>query len=265
MDFTVRELAGAREAVGVEELQLAAWGRNEREVVPRGMLIALQLQGGLLAGAFQGETLIGFVLGFPTHDPRTQHSHMLAVLPEQRGSGAALALKAFQREWCLARGVTRVVWTYDPLRGPNANFNIRKLGATISRYFPDLYGEMSGINAGTPSDRVLAEWPLESPRVEAALQAAQGGAPTPRGGQDTPEINPQAPWTFEPDLAAPALRLTIPGDFGALLAHDRPLARAWRQHAREVFAHYLARGYTVTGFERAGGNAYLLERRLSER
>ncbi len=75
---------------------------------------------------------------------------MLGVLEAYRGTGAALFLKRFQRDWCLSHGVRKVVWTFDPLRGVNANFNLRKLGATARTYLPDHYGPMSGINAGAP-------------------------------------------------------------------------------------------------------------------
>lgn len=252
----VRELRDASEAVQVEELQLAAWGRNEREVVPRGILVAIQLQGGLLAGAFAEEAMIGFVLGFPTARPQVQHSHMLAVAPERRGGGAALALKSFQRDWCLARGVGVVEWTFDPLRGPNANFNLRKLGAVIARYHPDLYGAMSGINAGVASDRALARWDLNAARVERAL----GGELPPPDFSGVPTINPKGPTAYDDTLRAPALRFVIPEDFGALVSGDLPLAQAWRAHGRAVLQHYLAQGYLVTGFGREGGNAYLLEK-----
>ncbi|MER3602980.1 MAG: GNAT family N-acetyltransferase, partial [Thermus sp.] len=36
----------------VVELQKAIWGRDDRDLVPRGLLIAIQNEGGLVAGAF---------------------------------------------------------------------------------------------------------------------------------------------------------------------------------------------------------------------
>ncbi|WP_027482188.1 hypothetical protein [Deinococcus pimensis] len=290
---TLRELSLPRDGFEVEELQLAVWGRSEREVVARDVLTALQLQGALLAGAFEarpgnagravevearpGEAgravevearpgnagravevaegkMIGFVFGFPTARADVQHSHMLAVLPAWRRSSVALDLKRFQRDWCLARGVTRVEWTFDPLRGLNANFNLRKLGATVEGYFEHLYGDMSGINAGVASDRALASWDLASARVEGALR---GELPVDLAGAVT--VNPDAPLTGAlPD--APRVRVLIPEDFGALLTGDHALAVRWRAHGREVLGHYLRGGYVATGFSREGGNAYVLER-----
>ncbi|AFZ69060.1 GNAT family N-acetyltransferase [Deinococcus peraridilitoris] len=256
--LSVRELRGASEAIQVEELQLATWGRHERDVVPRGILVALQLQGGLLAGAFHGTEMIGFVLGFPTRDPAVQHSHMLAVTPGQRKSGAALALKSFQRTWCLERGITRVVWTFDPLRGLNANFNLCKLGAVIRHYYPDLYGPMSGINAGVPSDRVLAEWELRSASVESALS---GQLPV-VNAQELPLINPAAPTAFMTHLSAPRLGFQIPPDYGELLTQELALAQEWRRHGRDALQCYFAAGYAIRGFCRTPRNLYVLEREV---
>ncbi|WP_337844649.1 GNAT family N-acetyltransferase [Thermus sp.] len=252
----VRELRGPSEMEGVVELQRAVWGREDRDLVPRGLLIALQDEGGLVAGAFVRETLVGFVFGFPTQDPTLHHSHMLGVLEPYRGMGAALLLKRFQRDWCLARGVRRVVWTFDPLRGPNANFNLRKLGATAKTYLPDHYGPMGGINAGAPSDRLLAEWDLLSPRVYERIYAP----PPPLEAEGLPQANRvegERPVAALLDLEAPRVLLQIPEDWGRILREDPALALLWREHSREVFGAYFARGYRAVDFLR-NPNLYVL-------
>nr|WP_221276985.1 GNAT family N-acetyltransferase [Deinobacterium chartae] len=244
-------MTSAQEAGEVEELQLAVWGRSERDVVPKGLLIAASMHGGMLAGAFDGERMVGFAFGFATHDPATLHSHMVGVLPEYRGAGVGLQLKLYQKQWCLAHGLTRMQWTYDPLRGANASFNLRKLGATVRRYWPDLYGPMTGMNAGVPSDRALAEWELLAPpRAARDLRDLEA--------VNRPEGEAPAGWT--PDLTAPRLKFWIPRDFGALLLADPALALAWRLESRAALQHYLGRGYALTGFSSRDGNAYLLER-----
>jgi predicted GNAT superfamily acetyltransferase len=48
-----------------------------------------------------------------------------------------------------------------------------------------------------------------------------------------------------------------------MLADDPGLAAAWRLATREVFAHYLARGYRVVDFVRGAagqGGAYVVSR-----
>ncbi|PYE56545.1 GNAT family N-acetyltransferase [Deinococcus yavapaiensis] len=250
----VREVRGPDEAVLVEELQIVTWGRNEREVVPRGMLIATQMQGGLLAGAFEEGEMIGFVLGFPTSRSTVQHSHMLAVTPAARGRGVALALKRYQREWCLERGIDIVEWTFDPLRVVNAHFNLHRLGATVRRYLPHLYGEMSGINAGVDSDRVLASWNLVSEHVERAVRGER-----PRPGGLGVVINEDAPHGFDRATLGPRLLVRIPEDFGEIVREDREAARAWRRHGRDVLSHLFEEGYAITDFSREA-NAHVLTR-----
>lgn len=252
----VRELRGFEEMERVVELQREVWGRSESDLVPRGLLVAVQDEGGLVAGAFLDGAMLGFVFGFPTQDPTLHHSHMLGVLEAYRGTGAALLLKRFQRDWALSRGVRRVVWTFDPMRGANARFNLRKLGATAKTYLPNHYGPMSGINAGAPSDRLLAEWDLLSERVYTRLYAPP---PEPEGA-DLPQVNRvegEVPLEARLDLEAERVLVQIPEDWGRILKEDPALALAWREHSRQVFGQYFARGYVAVDFLR-GPNRYVL-------
>ena len=252
----VRELKGWEEMEEVVALQREVWGRAESDLVPRGLLVAVQDEGGLVAGAFAEGRMVGFVFGFPTKDPALHHSHMLGVLEAYRGTGAALLLKRFQRDWCLARGVRRVVWTFDPMRGVNANFNLRKLGATAKTYLPDHYGPMSGINAGAPSDRLLAEWDLLSERVYARFYAPP---PEPEVA-GLPQVNRVAgavPRAAGLGPAAGTLPFRIPEDWGRILREDPALALKWREHSRLVLPHYFARGYRLVDLVRHP-NRYVL-------
>ena len=54
----------------------------------------------------------------------------------------------------------------------------------------------------------------------------------------------------------------IPRDFHALKRSDIALARAWREHTREMFRSAFARGYCVTDFLcDAERSVYLLQQR----
>ncbi|MGZ7081176.1 MAG: GNAT family N-acetyltransferase, partial [Thermoanaerobaculia bacterium] len=61
----IRELRGVAEFHAVEEIQKAVWGCSDLEVVPAIHFIPVCAVGGILLGAFDGETLAGFVYGFP--------------------------------------------------------------------------------------------------------------------------------------------------------------------------------------------------------
>ncbi|MCK0149681.1 GNAT family N-acetyltransferase [Marivita sp. S6314] len=234
----LRELAGVSELKYAEAFQRQVWGEDDPPD-NSDILLAIQHEGGLVAGAFVGDRMLGFIFGFPTSDPAAQHSHRLAVHPDSRGMGLGIKLKWFQRDWCLARGITRVRWTYDPLRRINAGLNIARLGAECSTYLEDYYGQMEGINAGVPSDRLMADWHLTAPGVVARAEGATPRAPAMDGGQ--------------------VLRVRIPDDFEAMLSNDLACAISERLRVRDELGTGFADGYRVTGFD-TDSNEYLLTR-----
>jgi predicted GNAT superfamily acetyltransferase len=99
------------------------------------------------------------------------HSHMLAVKEGYRDQRIGARLKMAQREEALERGIRRMEWTFDPLEIKNSFLNIHKLGAVVRSYEADFYGVSSSrLQGGLPTDRLVAEWWLDSPRVIAAIQ-----------------------------------------------------------------------------------------------
>jgi predicted GNAT superfamily acetyltransferase len=95
---------------------------------------------------------------------------MLAVDPACRNLGIGRLLKLAQREDALRRGIARIEWTFDPLEIKNSFFNIARLGAVVRRYKPNYYGNStSPLQGGLPTDRLIAEWWLDSNHVRATL------------------------------------------------------------------------------------------------
>jgi len=95
---------------------------------------------------------------------------MLAVKEGYRNRGLGAQLKQEQRREALERGIRHMEWTFDPLEIKNAFLNIHRLGVFVRGYRPDFYGVSSSrLQGGLPTDRLLAEWELDSPRVSAAL------------------------------------------------------------------------------------------------
>lgn len=233
-DVILRDLDGMAEFRLAEALQNDVWGHDDT-ADPADLMMVIQAEGGLCAGAFQGGRLIGYIFAFPTRDPQVQHSHRLALRAEARGLGLGARLKWYQRDWCLARGIRLVRWTYDPLRLLNASLNIGTLGAIGRTYYPDYYGEMAGINAGAPSDRLLAEWFVGDAAVAARASrlAVQ---------------------------SAPVSRIAIPADFAEMLTADPGRALAERLRLRQEITDAFVRGEEITGFDRTCGE-YLLTRR----
>ncbi|WP_237154752.1 GNAT family N-acetyltransferase [Oryzibacter oryziterrae] len=232
MSIVLRDLRGMAEFHAVEDLQRQVWGADDL-IDPGDLMMVVQEEGGLVAGAFDEHRLLGYVFGFPTVTPGVQHSHRLAVHPDARGLGLGAALKWYQADWCLKRGITHVRWTFDPLRLPNAALNIGRLGATASVYHRDYYGKMGGINAGTASDRLLADWRLDSARVAACRAGARD------------------------DAADPSDRVAIPADFAGLLARDSDAAAAARLAMRDALESAFAAGLAIIGID-VKAPAYLL-------
>ena len=62
-DIEIRAIRDPLEASKVEVVQQETWGIPEVEVIPARLLHALQFTGSCLLGAYDGSTLVGFVLG----------------------------------------------------------------------------------------------------------------------------------------------------------------------------------------------------------
>ena len=183
----IRDCEGFDELEACVRLQIAIWGYDENDVIPRKMFLLAQRIGGQVIGAFEpgfanglangtAGTLVGFAMSLPgikTIERRSYpylHSHMLAVLESHRDRGLGTQLKWQQRRDALARGIHHMEWTFDPLAVKNAFLNIHRLGAIAREYRVDFYGVSSSrLQGGLPTDRLVAEWELDSPRVEGAL------------------------------------------------------------------------------------------------
>lgn len=260
----IRTLTTADELRQVFELEQAIWGYESIEdSVPVMMLLVSTRVGGLVVGAYDQGRLVGFAFALPgVKDGKPfQWSHMLGVIPEYRASGLGWRLKVEQRRLAMASGVELIAWTYDPLQAANAHLNFAKLGTVAREYHLDAYpGSSSSLHAGTPTDRLIAEWWLRSDRVAERLAAAgRSEAASPGGsGARATEAAPvnrvrEAGQRLAPDghdlaLDAPRLAVTIPTGFTEMQQRDLPLAQAWRLATREIFTTYLARGYQVNDF-----------------
>ena len=172
-----RDLHSLEELRRVVELEKAVWRYTDAEdVVPVPILAINVKRGGILIGAFDGENrMVGFVYSLPgLKDGQVmQWSHMLGVLDDYRNAGLGRTLKLLQRERALGMGVQVIEWTYDPMQAMNAHLNLAKLGAVIEEYEENIYGESSSaLHRGTPTDRFVAVWTLESARVVERIATA---------------------------------------------------------------------------------------------
>jgi predicted GNAT superfamily acetyltransferase len=224
----IRDLESPADFDACVALQQAIWGGDFSECVPRSMLIVARKMGGVVAGAFDGETLVGFVFGLTglRHGRVAHWSDMLAVDPSRRDQGIGRQLKAFQRDAVMAMGVNEMYWTYDPLQARNAHLNLNTLGAEVVEYVPDMYGTTSSpLHGSVPTDRFIVRWRLDGTR---------------------PPV---------PTLKADDRKVEIP-----VVLDTADLVR-WRALTRGAIMRAMADGYRVAGFCRDGEKAfYILSR-----
>jgi predicted GNAT superfamily acetyltransferase len=181
--IAIRPCQGFDELEACVELQIETWGYDNTDIIPRKGFLVGQSIGGQVIGAFDKEiaeggakSLVGFVFSLPgVKDglglPQAYlHSHMLAVKQAWRNRGLGRELKLEQRREALTRGIRHIEWTFDPLEIKNAFLNISRLGSIVRSYRPDFYGVSSSrLQGGLPTDRLLAEWRLDSARVQSII------------------------------------------------------------------------------------------------
>jgi predicted GNAT superfamily acetyltransferase len=208
----------------------------------------------MTAGAFSKGELAGFVHGLPRTNlgGPCHHSHLLAVDPAFRGRGLSSRLKFFQRRWCLARGIRRITWTYDPLLVLNARLNLVRLRARAVAFLPDVYGELGGLYGTLPTDRFEVLWRLGGREVE---RAARGIAPEPLDADRLPRA------TGRRLPRADRLAVEIPAGAPGLYASDPPAARRARSRLRGTAEALFHRGYEAVALAPRGDSAlYVFQR-----
>jgi predicted GNAT superfamily acetyltransferase len=187
-EVAIRDIVREDLGLGVG-LLASALGFAERDAIPAWLALTTWEAGGLALGAYHGRRLVGFSYAVPALEPGGPHlfSCGLAVVPDFRSLGVGRRLKLVQRDRALARGVTRIRWTADPLSAAALGLYLSRLGARLVRYRAGLY---SGLRGGACDD-VEIEWALAGER--AALPVSE--------------------------------RVEIPLDRDALAARDREAAR----------------------------------------
>ncbi len=225
-------------------LQKEIWGFHDVELLPRRLFVVATKIGGQLLGAFDGARMVAFCLCIPGLKPGGVpylHSHMLGVLSEYRNSGLGRRMKLAQREYALASNIDLIEWTFDPLEIKNAFFNIERLGAIIRRYVYNQYGRTSShLHGGLPTDRLIAEWWIRSPRVTAVLAKTEGAAST---------------------ASVPEQIISVPAAIEQQRRDTPNLALQTQTRVSQQFSAAFGAGLAVTGFERsADAGSYLLQK-----
>jgi predicted GNAT superfamily acetyltransferase len=276
MPITFKQLKTLEDLNPCESLQEAVWDFNKSDIIPPRFMRVLCKHGGFAMGAFDADKMIGFVFGVPAihYGQPSQHSHMLAVLPEYRNYNIGYKLKIAQRKEALNRNIDLITWAFDPLQSKNAHLNINKLGVTACSYDINLYGESSSskLHSGLGTDRLLAEWWLVSDKVKTIIDghADDTVKRPPAKGMNINRTERDERGLLvpeEPDLSLTddVLLLEIPADIDKMKVSDIEAAHRWRELIQKAFLHYFNAGYYVNSLqvEREGSTRrtyYVLER-----
>src|SRR6202048_236032 len=219
------------------ELQRVIWKEADLDVEPVTIMVVAAHTGGQVLGAFYGDELVGFTEALVAlKDGQVYlHSHVTGVAEGYRDRGIGRALKLFQRTEALSRGVRLIQWTFDPLETRNAHFNLNSLGAISRQFIPNLYGVTSSpLHRGLPTDRLLAEWHLDSSHVAAVING-----------------------TAAETLSTPAA-VELPSALEQWKQTDPARIAAIQSHLWEEFGKWFARGYAALELRTTiAGSAYL--------
>jgi predicted GNAT superfamily acetyltransferase len=240
--ISIRKCVTLAELEACVALQREVWAEEDLEIEPvSGFIVATQT-GGQVLGAFDRAELVGYTLALVGYRDGAVflHSHHTGVHQDYRDRGVGRRLKLFQREEALSREIRFVQWTFDPLEVRNAHFNLNRLGAICRQYKPNLYGvTTSPLHRGLPTDRLLAEWNLDSKRVIAAIENL----------------------VTTPDAASKSAgaRIELPDELEQWKQTDSTAVKRVQDRVRSEFTECFGRGYATIGTQKtANSTAYLL-------
>ncbi len=234
-EISIRECTTLDELAACVNLQREVFQLPEIEISPVRHFVVTKNAGGFILGAYSGLDLVGFVLSVPAflRGEKAFYSHMTAVKSSFQSFGIGGKLKWAQRTHSLNLGVKSIKWTFEPWKARNAYFNLEKLGAIVTEYQPNFYGvdystaTTGGNQIGLASDRLFAEWHLESPKVS-ALAAREKYTET----------------------REPARSIIAPSDWSSLVAADPAAALKEQERLKREFTDAFAVGLIGEAFKR---------------
>ena len=243
-ELEIRECVTLDELGECVDLQREVFALPEVELSPVRHFVVTRNAGGFTLGAYVDGRLAGFVLSVPAvmRGQHAYYSHMTGVRPEYQSLGIGARLKWAQRTRALGEGVKYLKWTFEPVKARNAYFNLEKLGAAVREYQQNFYGTDyatspgSSRKIGLQSDRLFAEWDLESPKVTTLAAGEKFVEPS--------EL---------------VVEIAIINDWQRIVASDPAGALAEQLRVRKEFEAAFARGLIGLAFRRDNERpAYLL-------
>jgi predicted GNAT superfamily acetyltransferase len=287
----IKQIESKNDFIICENIQKELSQLSEVGIVPAYLMEVASQNGGLCLGAYHNGNLIGFNFSLPAYNKDDGYylfSDTSGFFTMYQKKSFGFLLKREQLKIARERGLKKIVWTYDPLLGVNANLNIRKLGGIVKRYDIESYNDLP-ISTGVsiPSDRFYLEWLIKTERVRKRIEDLK-----------IPELKLRERLYFSPanetvrilysvfregkkktllfreiinmnlDLDNKSIVIEIPYDFREMKMEVPFLASDWRLKTREIFYKYLNElNYTISDFFQLEENDeirnfYLLKKHL---
>jgi predicted GNAT superfamily acetyltransferase len=230
-EIIIRECVSIDDFQRCIELERLVWKDDDIDIMPIRLYMISKNCNAPTFGAFKSSgQLVGFVhTSIAILDGQAvYHSHLAGVIEELRHRDIGFKLKLAQRQHAIAAKVQMIFWSFDPLQSRNAHFNLNKLGAIIRTYKENYYGEgvSSVFDSHLPSDRVIAEWWIQSPHVIDVLTGNR------------------------PKVDLPIGVVEIPDNIDAIRDQSLEDHKTWRLRVREDFLRALEQGHIARGFTR---------------
>jgi chorismate synthase len=264
----IKEIDNKEDFSECEKIQRDVPQLGEVGVVPAYLLELTSSHGGLSLGLYMNERIVGFSFSIAAYTKEIGYylfSDSMGFYKNYQRKSLGFLLKQVQYQVAKEKGVKKIYWTYDPLLGPNANINIRKVGGTVHHYELDRYtliNTSSGICI--PADRFLLDWSIRTKRVEKRMINHQ----IPEKLQEIKNlpyiVNRTIPVLIHSSSKSTLLReivdinltvenpkitIEIPLEFFEMRSENPELAKEWRLKTRELFHHYINRKkYFVSDF-----------------
>ncbi len=246
----VRTVEDSSEIQDFMDIIKSAWRSESALSGFKDTIHSMAYHGGIVLGAYDNGKLIGISFSYPGYrnDEVYLYSHMTGVTDQKKYSGAGYMMKMRQKELAIKYGYKMIAWTFDPVMSLNGFFNIGKLGAVSRNYLDNFYGTMNdGINAGLPTDRLVAEWHIRE-NYDVSYNNVRF-------------INEVKGYTMEfiDEPEDDIIGLKMIRDFFDFKVSNLPEAVKVKLLLRNKFHDLFSRGYIIVNFDRQN-NAYIFKK-----
>ncbi|MEM0160917.1 MAG: GNAT family N-acetyltransferase [Thermoplasmata archaeon] len=236
---------------GVEVIK-KAWGAIDLATILKDIITGIKSNGGLVLIAKDEDKVVGISFGFIGYKNSKMYfySHMTGVAQDYRKKDIGKNLKLKQREWAKKQNIDLISWTFDPLQGLNSNFNLRKLGAISRVYLENHYGTMTdSLNRGLRSDRLVAEWYINSEYVAEKLKGTKKSYVNLNKSIITKEAGDiRIIENIDLNLEDDTILIEIPKNIVSIKEYKPEEAVRWRTLSAKVYEHYFSKGYALLDF-----------------